>query len=87
MGKDRKHMKKLREKRISSIQEQVNKHEEKIKNEKGRLDTTKDYWQKEIDEKFLKQIEKEQKIGNFLTNSPKRGQIKEDEDYLEGKND
>ena len=80
-------MKKLREKRISSIQEQVNKHEEKIKNEKGRLDTTKDYWQKEIDEKFLKQIEKEQKIGNFLTNSPKRGQIKEDEDYLEGKND
>ena len=68
MGKDRKHMKKLREKRISSIQEQVNKHEEKIKNEKGRLDTTKDYWQKEIDEKFLKQI-------------------REDEDYLEGKND
>ena len=77
MGKDRKHMKKLREKRIGSIQEQVNKHEENIKNEKGRLDTTKDYWQKEIDEKFLKQIEKEQKIGNFLTNSPKRGQIRQ----------
>ena len=57
MGKDRKHMKKLREKRISSIQKQVGKHEAKIKNEKGRLDTTKDYWQKEIDEKFLKQIE------------------------------
>ena len=83
MGKDRKHMKKLREKRISPIQKQINTHEEKIKNEKGRLDTTKDYWQKEIDEKFLKQIKKEQKIGNFLTNSPKRGQIGEDEDYLE----
>ena len=54
---DRKHMKKLREKRIGSIQKQVDKHEEKIEKEKGRLDTTKDYWKKEIDEKFLKQIE------------------------------
>lgn len=54
---DRKHMKKLREKRIESIQKQVDKHEEMIEKEKGRLDTTKDYWKKEIDEKFLKQIE------------------------------
>lgn len=52
-------MKKLREKRIASIQEQIEKHEDKIKTEKGRLDTTKDYWKKEIDEKFLKQIEKD----------------------------
>jgi len=57
MGKDRKHMKKIREKRIPSIQKQVEIHQEKIKTEKGRKDTTKDYWQKEIDEKFLKQIE------------------------------
>ena len=56
MGKDRKHMEKLREKRIKSLKKQVEKHENKIKNEKGRLDTTKAYWQKEIDEKFLKQI-------------------------------
>jgi hypothetical protein len=49
-------MKKLREKRIKSVQKQIEKHEEKIKTEKGRKDTTKDYWQKEIDEKFLKQL-------------------------------
>ena len=61
MGKDRKHMKKVREKRIEGIQEQVEKHEEKIKTEKGRKDTTKDYWRKEIDEKFLKQIEEDEK--------------------------
>ena len=60
MGKDRKHMKKLREKRIKTIKKQVEKHEDKIKNEKGRLDTTKDYWQKEIDEKFLKQIREDE---------------------------
>jgi len=63
MGKDRKHMKKIREKRIKSISKQIEKHEEKIKNEEGRLDTTKDYWQKEIDEKFLKQIEEDK---NYL---------------------
>lgn len=53
-------MKKLREKRIKSIQERIDEHEEKIKEEKGRLDTTKDYWKKEIDEKFLKQIEEDE---------------------------
>ena len=53
---DRKHMKKVRKKRIKSIKEQVKKHEENIEKEKGRLDTTKDYWKKEIDEKFLKQV-------------------------------
>lgn len=57
--KDRKHMKKLREKRIKSIKKQIDKHKEKIENEAGRLDTTKDYWKKEIDEKFLKQIEED----------------------------
>lgn len=58
--KDRKHMKKVRRKRIKSVQKQIDKHEEKIQNKEGRLDTTKDYWQKEIDEKFLKQIEKDE---------------------------
>ncbi len=53
---DRKHIKKLREKRVESIGKQVDRYEEKIMSEKGRLDTTKDYWKKEIDEKFLKQI-------------------------------
>ena len=93
---DRKHMRKLREKRIKSIQKQIDKHEwlididnsgncsiflpkfsicpilrlcnlinRIVHNEEGRLDTTKDYWAKEIDEKFVKQIDK-------------------DEDYLEG---
>ena len=53
-------MKKLREKRIKSVREQIGEHEEKIKEEKGRFDTTKDYWKKEIDEKFLKQIEEDE---------------------------
>lgn len=55
MGKDRKHMKKVRNKRINSVDEQIAEHEYKIENEEGRKDTTKDYWKKEIDEKFLKQ--------------------------------
>lgn len=57
---DRKRMRKLREKRIKSIKGQIKKHEEKIQKEKGRKDTTKDYWRKEIDESFLKQIEEDE---------------------------
>jgi len=38
---DRKRMKKVRKKRIKSIQKQVDKHEEKIENEEGRLDMSK----------------------------------------------
>jgi hypothetical protein len=60
MGNDRKRMKKFREKRIKSVEAQIEEHKEKIANEKGRKDTTKDYWQKEIDEKFLKQIEEDE---------------------------
>jgi len=60
MSSDRKHMKKVREKRIKSIGEQIEKHKEKIAKEKGRLDTTKDYWEKEIDEEFLNQIEEDE---------------------------
>lgn len=59
MSKDRKHMKKTRKKRIKSISDQIEKHKDKIKTEKGRKDTTKAYWQKEIDEKFTKQLEKD----------------------------
>jgi len=57
---DRRRMKKIREKRIKSIKGQVDKHKKKINKVKGRLDTTKDYWKKEIDEKFLKQIEEDE---------------------------
>ncbi len=53
---DRKRMKKLRKKRIESVKEQIEKHQDKINIENGRKDTTKAYWQKEIDEKFLKQL-------------------------------
>lgn len=60
MGKDRKRMRKIREKRINSVQKQIEKHEYKIKHEKGRKDTTKDYWQKEIDEKFMKQLKEDE---------------------------
>lgn len=60
MAGDRKRIKKIREKRAISIKKQIKKHKDKIKTEKGRKDTTKDYWQKEIDEKFLKQLEKDE---------------------------
>jgi hypothetical protein len=60
MGKDRKHMKKLRKKRMKSVQKQIDIHEEKIQTEKGRKDTTRDYWRKEIDEKFLKKIDEDE---------------------------
>ena len=60
MGKDRKRMKKLRKKRITSVKENIEEHEEKIQKEKGRKDTTKDYWRKEIDEKFLKQVDEDE---------------------------
>ena len=59
--KDRKRMKKLRKKRIKAVKKQIDKHEEKIVQEEGRLDTTKDYWRKEIDEKFSRQIEEDEK--------------------------
>jgi hypothetical protein len=61
MGQDRKHMKKVREKRIESVGKQIDKHENKIENEKGRLDTTKDYWKGEIEKKFSKEIEEDEK--------------------------
>ena len=79
MGKDRKRMKKIREKRIEYIEAQIEKHEEKIQNEKGRKDTTKNYWRKEIDEKFLKQLEGDEEYlkenergGNENGNSDKK---------------
>lgn len=59
MGKDRKRMKRLRKKRIAADEKQIEEHEYKIEHEKGRKDTTKDYWKKEIDEKFSKQIKKD----------------------------
>ena len=57
---DKKRMKKLREKRLKSLSKQVEKHKRKINCEEGKLDTTKDYWEKEINEKFLKQIEEDE---------------------------
>ena len=53
-------MRQTREKRIKSVQKQIEKHEEKIQIKEGRLDTTKDYWQKEIDENFLKQLQEDE---------------------------
>ncbi|MDD5192287.1 MAG: hypothetical protein PHH54_01060 [Candidatus Nanoarchaeia archaeon] len=60
MGKDRKHMRKLREKRIKSTQKQIDKHEGMIENEKPIKDTTQDYWKKEIEKKFSKQMEEDE---------------------------
>lgn len=58
---NRKHMRKIRRKRITSLQKQINQHEEKIEKRKGRKDTTQDYWKKEIDKKFSKQKEDDEK--------------------------
>ena len=55
---DRKRMRKIREKRIESIDKQISVHEEKIKTEKPQKDTTIDYWKNEIEKKF-KKIKKE----------------------------
>ena len=55
-------MKKLRERRIKSVKKQIVKHEKKIQREKGRKDTTKEYWRKEIDEKFLKQVDEDKQF-------------------------
>ena len=52
-------MKKVREKRIESLEKQVELHKEKIENEEGSKDTTKDYWKKEIDRSFLKKIKED----------------------------
>ena len=70
---DRRRMKKLRRKRVESIGKQIEKHEEKIEKEKGRFDTTKDYWRKEIDEKFLKQIERTSLFIHLVDISPQTG--------------
>ena len=64
MISNRKRMRKIRGKRMRSIKNQIEKHKDKIKTEKGRKDTTKDFWQKEIDEKFLKQLEKDRDFLN-----------------------
>ena len=40
--------KKRLKRQIKGIQEQIEKHEKKIKEESGRKDTTKEYWKKEI---------------------------------------
>ena len=57
-------MRKVRKRRIESVREQIARHIGKIKDEPGRLDTTKDYWKKEIDEKFLKQLEEDESDGH-----------------------
>ena len=61
MGEDKKHMKKVRKKRVKSVGKQIDEHEDKIKHEKGRKDTTQNYWKKEIEEKFSPQIEGDEK--------------------------
>ena len=58
---DRKRMRKIREKRIESIDRQISSHEEKIKTEKPKKDTTIDYWKNEIEKKFKKIREEDEK--------------------------
>ncbi len=58
---DRKRMKKIREKRIISIDKQILSHKKKIENENPPKDTTIDYWKKEIEEKFKKIREEDKK--------------------------
>jgi hypothetical protein len=50
------------QKQILSLEEQIEKHKQKILLEKGEKDTTPEYWQKEIELKFTPQIEKRKKL-------------------------
>ncbi len=54
-------MKRVRKKRIMSIDKQIGKHKDKIEKEEGRFDTTKEYWSKEIHNKFEKQKREDEK--------------------------
>ena len=45
---------------IESLEYQKQLHPQKIETEKGRKDTTKDYWRKEL-EKFEREIEKKKR--------------------------
>jgi len=58
--KDHKRMRKVRKKRIKAVEKQIDRHEDLIKDEKGRLDTTEAYWKKEIKDKFEKQIKEDE---------------------------
>ena len=58
---DRKRMEKIREKRIKAVDKQILSHKNKIKTEKPKKDTTVDYWKKEIEEKFKKIKEEDEK--------------------------
>ncbi len=61
---DRKHMRKIREKRIKAIDGQIFSHVEKIEAEKPQKDTTIKYWKKEIEEKFKKIKQDDEKYLN-----------------------
>ena len=54
-------MKKLRNKRIRSTKKQIQIHKNKIQTENPNLDTTKDYWQKEIDLEFIKKLKQDKR--------------------------
>ncbi len=57
MGKRKKRL----EKALESLEKQKDRHKEKIATEKGRKDTTKDYWKKEL-EKFEREIAKKKRL-------------------------
>lgn len=46
-------------KQIEGLRKQVEKHKEKLESEKGRKDTTKDYWMMEIEEYEKQAVERE----------------------------
>ena len=54
-------MKKIRVKRITAIDKQISYHEDKIKNEIPKKDTTINYWEEEIEKKFKKLKEEDEK--------------------------
>ena len=43
-----KHRREQLEKRIEGLKKQIERHEDFVQYKEGRLDTTKDYWKKEI---------------------------------------
>lgn len=56
--------KKRLQKQIEGIEKQIERHLEKLRMEKGRKDTTHEYWRKEIELKFKRvKRDRERKLG------------------------
>jgi hypothetical protein len=73
--------KKRLKKQIEGLEKQAEKHREKIKTEKGKKDTTKDYWEEEIEKLEKRKKEREE----ILKRLARKGDLKLNKKRLERK--